>query len=215
MPAALIAAGATVVGGALTASATRKAANLARSAADANTALLKSQYDQTAARLQPYVDRGAAADSRIAAFLGLGGDDAAAHRAFQGFLDSTGYQFQLDQGARAIEGRKAAQGLLRSGSTLKALNSFGQNTARTYAGQYLSQLGDQAGRGAAAAGALGGAGASYAAQAAQANAGAAETVGAASIAQAANLNSLLGSALNAYGTFAGQSAYPPRRPPAG
>ena len=210
MPAALIAAGATVVGGALTASATRKAANLASSAANANNALLKSQYDETAARLQPFVDRGAAADSRIAAFLGLGGDEAAAHQAFQDFLQSTGYQFQVDQGARAIAERKAAQGLLRSGSTLKALQTYGQNAARSSASQYLSQLGDVAGRGASAAGALGGAGASYAAQTAQTNTRAAETAGAASIAQAANLNSLLGSAPNAYGVFAGQSAYPRR-----
>jgi hypothetical protein len=212
MATALITAGASIIGGAITSSATNKAAKRAQAAADANTALQREQYDQSSARLSPYIERGGTADQRIAAFLGLGGDEAASKKAFQDFLDSTGYQFQLGEGTKAIAARQATRGMLNSGATLKALNTYGQNTARTYSGQYLGQLNEQASRGLNAAGMLSGAGANYANAASQNNNAAASAAGNASIAQASSLNSMLGSALGAYGSIAGQSAYDKPKP---
>jgi hypothetical protein len=44
-----------------------------------------------------------------------------------------GYQFQMDEGRRAIEGSRAASGLLNSGATGKALLDYGQGLAdQTY-----------------------------------------------------------------------------------
>lgn len=60
--------------------------------------------------------------------------------AFQNYLNSTGYNFQLDQGSHAITGNAASKGLLNSGSTGKALTTFGQNLASTTFGNYLNQV---------------------------------------------------------------------------
>jgi hypothetical protein len=65
-----------------------------------------------------------------------------AQNAFQQYLDSTGYQFQFDQGQRGITGSAAARGLLNSGATAKALTDYGQNMGKKYFADYLGQLGN-------------------------------------------------------------------------
>lgn len=71
--------------------------------------------------------------------------------AFKNYLNSTGYNFQLQQGTNAITGNAAAKGLLNSGATAKALTTYGQNLASTTFNNYLSQLGANAGQQGAAA----------------------------------------------------------------
>jgi hypothetical protein len=56
------------------------------------------------------------------------------------FANSTGMNFVMDQGSRAITGNAAARGLLNSGSTLKALNKFGQGVGSTYLNNYMDNL---------------------------------------------------------------------------
>lgn len=94
----------------------------------------------------------------LQALLGLGGDSAAADAGFQRFRDSTGYNFQMDQGQRAITGSAAARGLLNSGSTAKALQSFGQGLADSSFNSYLDNLLKYSGLGLQAGQLLGGAG---------------------------------------------------------
>lgn len=65
--------------------------------------------------------------------------------AFQNYLKSTGYQFQLGQGEGAITGNAAAKGILNSGATAKALTGYGQGLASTTFNNYLTQLGSLAG----------------------------------------------------------------------
>lgn len=60
--------------------------------------------------------------------------------AFQSYRDSTGYNFQLDQGMNALNSNAAAKGLLNSGGTAKALTQYGQNLASTTFNNYLTQL---------------------------------------------------------------------------
>lgn len=60
--------------------------------------------------------------------------------AFENYLNSTGYQFQMDQGIDAIEGSQAAKGMLRSGDTLKGITEFGQGMGRKYFENYLNRL---------------------------------------------------------------------------
>lgn len=62
--------------------------------------------------------------------------------AFNNYLGSTGYQFQLDQGSRAITGSAAAKGMLNSGATAKALTRYGQDLGSSYFNNYLGQLGN-------------------------------------------------------------------------
>lgn len=72
--------------------------------------------------------------------LGLGSDPEGQAKSFQNFQNSTGYDFLLDSGSRAITGSNAAKGLLRSGATGKALTTFGQNLASTRYKDYMDQL---------------------------------------------------------------------------
>lgn len=75
------------------------------------------------------------------ALLGLGGDTAAANAAYQNYLGSTGYKFQLGQGQQAVDSNAASKGMLNSGATAKALTQYGQNLGSSYFNNYLGQLG--------------------------------------------------------------------------
>lgn len=77
---------------------------------------------------------------------------------FNAFKNATGFDAAAEQGSRGITGNAAAGGLLRSGSTSKALANFGQNLQNQYAGSYMDQLGKLAGIGLNAGNVLAGAG---------------------------------------------------------
>jgi hypothetical protein len=51
-----------------------------------------------------------------------------------------GYQFNLDQGTKAIERQGAARGMLGSGNTLDSLQKYGQGQATSYYNQYMGYL---------------------------------------------------------------------------
>lgn len=82
--------------------------------------------------------------------------------AFQNYLDSTGYQFQMDQGNKAINQGYAAKGSLQSGAALKALQTYGQDTAKGFFKDYLGLLANQQAVGLSGAGAIAGVGTGYA-----------------------------------------------------
>lgn len=107
-----------------------------------------------------YVTNGGAANTAQSDLLGLNGAAGSARSgpAFQNYLNSTGYNFQQDQGTRALTGSAAAKGLLGSGSTAKALTSYGQGLAGQSFNNYLGQLNTQSGQGLTAAGQIGQAG---------------------------------------------------------
>jgi hypothetical protein len=94
----------------------------------------------------------------LQALLGLGGDQEAANKAFQGYQDSTGYQFQRDQGLNAISGQYAGNGLFNSGARGKALMGYGQNLASTTFDKYLTQVNGLASNGLQAGNLISGAG---------------------------------------------------------
>lgn len=64
--------------------------------------------------------------------------------AYQNYLNSTGYQFQLQSGNQAITAGAATKGLLNSGATAKALTEYGQNLESTDFNNYLGQLNNTA-----------------------------------------------------------------------
>lgn len=82
-----------------------------------------------------------ATQGAIAGLLGQGPNSAANQAAFNNYLGSTGYQFQLGQGTQAIDSNAASRGLLQSGANAKALAGYGQNLASTTFNNYLGQLG--------------------------------------------------------------------------
>lgn len=87
----------------------------------------------------PFISGGSGAFGALGGILGLGGT-AEQDAAFKNYMNSTGYKFLLDSGAKAVTGSMAAKGLLKSGSTLKALTSFGQNLASTKTAEYMNSL---------------------------------------------------------------------------
>ncbi len=113
------------------------------------------------------VANGTAAGDARSQLLGLSPLGEGTQNALSNYLDSTGYKFQLGQGIDAITGSQAAKGLLNSGSTLKAMNEFGQGLASTSFDNYLNQLGGVNNAGYNSAVAVGNAGTGAGSQAAQ------------------------------------------------
>jgi hypothetical protein len=78
----------------------------------------------------------------LAGFLGIGNPEqsSAAQGSFKNFLDSTGFNFLMDSGQRAITGSNAARGLMRSGDTGKRLQQFGQDLGMTKTNEFIQNL---------------------------------------------------------------------------
>lgn len=114
-------------------------------------------YGNSVANLNGTAAQTGTAASAISALLGNGGT-AAQQAGFNNFKNSSGYNFDLQQGANAITGNAAANGLLNSGSTLKALNNYGQNTANNFLQQYIAAQSGLAGLGIQANNSINGAG---------------------------------------------------------
>ena len=105
-----------------------------------------------------YLPAGGQANAQAAALLGVGGDPTAANAAFDNYLKSTGYDFQMKQGQNAIISNNASKGLLNSGATAKGLTEYGQGLGASYFDNYLKQLGGLSTQGLQAGGMITGAG---------------------------------------------------------
>lgn len=210
MPIGLISAGvvaAGAVGGALINSgAANNASNEAATAAANNNALQSQIYQSNKGLIQPYVNQGYAASNELNGFLGLGGSPQASQAALNTYLNSTGYQFDKNEGMSAITGSKAASGLLNSGSTLEALDQFGTGLANQYGQQYVGNLENVSNTGVESINALTGAGTNYANQVSANNNSAASAAGNAGIASANAATGGINSALNAFATLQGQNS---------
>jgi len=143
MPTALIAAAiggvASIAGGAMASSGAKKAADAQAKAAADDLAFQKQQAAAAEARLAPYNTAGVGGLWSLENSMGLNGPAGYAD-ALSKFQTGPGYQYQLDQGIRALEQSTAAQGKLFSGGTGKALVGFGQNLANQQWGNFQNQL---------------------------------------------------------------------------
>lgn len=83
---------------------------------------------------------GAQTQSQEAQLLGTAPMTQQAQTGFNNYLNSTGYQFQQQQGDQALTGSAAARGILGSGSTAKALTQYGQGLAGQSFNNYLNNL---------------------------------------------------------------------------
>jgi len=130
--------------------------------------------------------------------------------AFDTYRNSTGYQFRYGQGENAVTQNMAVNGLLKSGSALKALTRYGQDYASNEFGNYMGYLSNQSGQGLSAANALAGVGTNYANAVSANNFTSADARSNAALAGAAGTNNMVNSALQGVGAFAGQySSYKP------
>lgn len=130
--AAALGAGASLFGASKQSKAVSKAAK--ESAAVQREALAALRTD-----LAPYREAGVPALGGMQDAAGLGGPEGY-QRALAAFQESPGYQFQFDEGMRAVNAGAAAQGMSNSGATLKALQARGQQLANLDFGQYYNRL---------------------------------------------------------------------------
>ena len=204
---AIIGGVAAIGGAAIASNATKKASQAATQAADQNNALQREIYDQNRQVLAPYVQTGNQAGTAMQSLLGLSGDPRAYDQAFNNYRNSTGYQFQFDQGNRAIQNSAAAQGGLLSGNAIKAGQRYGQQMGQSSFQQYLDRLYGQQGVGLTAANALAGVGTNFAGAVGANNNSAADARGNAALAGAGQTNALLGSLAQTGGYMYGQGAF--------
>jgi hypothetical protein len=109
-----------------------------KASSDARAAQQEAR-DQARADLAPWVGTGGTANTATSDILGLNGPDAAT-AARNRFQTSPGYQFAFDQGLRAVDAGAAASGMLRSGATLKAEQTFGTGLADQEFTNYYNRL---------------------------------------------------------------------------
>lgn len=124
--------GASLIGSSQQAGAISDASDAANARAQQAIAEAKPLY-------QPYIDQGGSGLKTYADLTGVNGPDAAS-TAMAGFQASPGYQYQVQQGLRAVDAGAASKGMLRSGATLKAEQTLGNNLADQDFGNYMTRL---------------------------------------------------------------------------
>jgi len=147
--------------------------------------------EQSRADLAPWRDAGGAAIPAVQNAAGLNGQPGY-DAAMAGFHTSPGYQFQLDQGLRALDHGAAAKGILNSGDTLKAEQRYGTGLADQSFKDYYNRLFD-----------LSKLGESAAAGSASATADAAKGVAQTDLSEGSALSSIYGNAAKGVGDAAG------------
>jgi hypothetical protein len=136
MPFAVAAAGVTAAAGLAGSYMQSQATKSAQSSANAAQAAAE---ERARTDLAPYNTQGQTALTGSADLLGLNGPGAAS-TAMGNFQQSPGYQWSFDQGMRAVDAGAAAKGLLHSGATLKAEQTFGTGLADQEFSNYYNRL---------------------------------------------------------------------------
>ena len=147
---------ATTAGSAIaSSSASGKQADATSAAAAQANATQQAQLDYAKQIQQPFLDAGTGALKQTQNLLGLNGPDAAT-QAMSAFQASPGFGYQVQQGLSAVDNGAAARGMLRSGNTLRAEQTLGNNLASQDFTSYYNRLANLVGTGATAANALSG-----------------------------------------------------------
>lgn len=173
---ALIAGGASLIGGFAQASAAKKAAAAQERVGNRQIDLSEKVYGEQKQEFAPYREAG---KNYLGAYnyeMGLGPKPAD----YAGYTASPGYGFQLSQGIGAIDASAAARGNLLSGSTLQGLQTYGQGLASQDWNNHMNRLAGGVASGQNAAGMQASAGQNYVSNASNAldNIGNAQAAGA-------------------------------------
>ncbi|MDB5243735.1 MAG: hypothetical protein JWP57_4361 [Spirosoma sp.] len=111
---------------------------VSQGAATAN-GISQAAVDEARGLYSPYMDTGKNALSLYGDFTGMNGQGAA-DAAMSKFQASPGFQYQLKEGLRGVDAGAAAKGMLRSGATLKAEQTLGNNLASLDFDKYMGRL---------------------------------------------------------------------------
>ena len=133
MPLALVGLATAGISAGASINASNKAAKASKDALAAQMAQQQKVWDAAS----PYLEQGKNALLRIS-------DPT---KVLSNFQASPDYQFRLSQGMDAVGTDKAVNGLLRSGSALKALSNYAQNTAAGEFGNWWQRQSGLAGMG--------------------------------------------------------------------
>lgn len=164
--AALVGAGASILGGITGGKGAEKAAKAQAAAQQASLAEQQRQFNITQQNFQPYQQAGTEALGGVQNLTGLNGNDAQ-QAAIDALKASPGFQSLFKQGSDTILQNASATGGLRGGNTQNSLANFGANTLATTIQQQLANLGGLVSTGAGATGQLAGASQAYSSQQAQ------------------------------------------------
>lgn len=121
------------------AQATTQAADEAARVQREQIALARDIYGENKSILAPYAALGNVDDSTLVNALGLNGEGGA-RDAYNAFRKNTGYDWQLSEGQRAINGNFAGAGTYQSGARDRALMEYGQGLASSSYNDWLSQI---------------------------------------------------------------------------
>lgn len=137
-------AGATLVGGAISADAQRSAGNKAAdaqsAASEAGIEETRRQFDEVQKLLSPYVTAGTGSLTAQQNLIGLGGQSAQ-QQAVDAIQNSAAFQAQLKQGTTSILQNASATGGLRGGNTQAALAQFSPQLLAQAINDQYSKLG--------------------------------------------------------------------------
>jgi hypothetical protein len=115
--------------------------------ADAATAEQRRQFDVALGLAQPGIEAGDTARDQLLNLLGIGGDGDAAIDVIR---NTPGFQFQTEQGTRALNASRSAGGT-SGGTLIKDFARFNQGTAASFYQDYANRLANLAGTGQTAA----------------------------------------------------------------
>lgn len=120
----------------------KKVARIQAQTADKNRQLYENLINQYTSDISPYTTSGTNALTAQQNLLGLNGaaGTGAQQQAFDNFNNSTGYQFNLNNGLNAINSNAYANGTADSGATLKALQDRGTQLANSQFNTYYNDL---------------------------------------------------------------------------
>jgi len=136
--AAAIAGGASLIGGVTSAIGSSNAAGAQSAAAQQAAQIQQQEQQQNQQNQQPYMTAGTNALQTIGQDQANGTGFAAGFNPST-YIDTPGYQFQLQQGENAIQSSAAATGGALNGGTLKALDQYTTGLANTTYGTAYNQ----------------------------------------------------------------------------
>jgi hypothetical protein len=211
-----VTAGASLLGGAMSARGASQAAETQAAAADRAAALQKEMFDKQMAGQEPYRQAGLTGQNRLMELLGLGGDTGAAGYGKYGrdfsmadYQADPGYAFRLSEGQKALDRQAAARGGLISGGALRAATRYGQdmgsqeyqnafNRYQTSRANQLQPLGNLMASGQSAASNQGTAAGNYGTNAGQAYMAGGQATAAGQLGMGNTISNALGAAASSY-----------------
>lgn len=211
-----ITAGASLLGGAMSARGASQAAETGAAAADRTAALQKEMFDLQMKGQEPYRQAGLTGQNRLMELLGLGGTPGAEGYgkyakdfSMADYQADPGYAFRLGEGQKALDRQAAARGGLISGGALKAATRYGQdmgsqeyqnafNRYQTSRSNQLQPLGNLMASGQAAASNQGVAAGNYGTNAGQAYMAGGQATAAGQLGVGNTINNALGTMASSY-----------------